>query len=144
MLVVFLAPACLHSQLAGDIGCDVVLESGNVGGLAVVLFPPDLRAIAHIRWLSAETNYGLERNTQEYFSDAGQSRVQSDVHGVTADVVVNLPLHICTSEKNLISIASRHASFGLSVVIPVRLQGDAPFGSSFPSGRFSVTRVGSP
>src|SRR5258708_15580954 len=46
------------------------------------------------RWLSAEANYGLDRNTQKYLSDAGQSRVQSDVHGVTADVVVNLPLHL--------------------------------------------------
>jgi len=46
------------------------------------------------RWLSAEANYGFDRNTQKYFSDAGQSRVQSDVHGVTADVVVNLPLHL--------------------------------------------------
>jgi hypothetical protein len=31
---------------------------------------------------------------QKYFLDAGQSRVQSDVRAVTADVVVNLPLHI--------------------------------------------------
>ncbi len=46
------------------------------------------------RWLSAEANYGFARNTQKYFSAAGQSRVQSDVHGVTGDVVVNLPLHI--------------------------------------------------
>jgi hypothetical protein len=46
------------------------------------------------RWLSAEANYGFDRNTQKYFSNAGQSRVKSDVHGVTADVVVKLPLHI--------------------------------------------------
>jgi opacity protein-like surface antigen len=46
------------------------------------------------RWLSAEANYGYDRNTQRYFSEAGQARVQSDVHGVTADVVVKLPLHI--------------------------------------------------
>jgi opacity protein-like surface antigen len=46
------------------------------------------------RWLSAEANYGFDRNTQKYFSNTGQSRVQSDVHGATADVVVNLPLHI--------------------------------------------------
>jgi hypothetical protein len=50
--------------------------------------------LSHQWWLSAEANYGFDRNTQKYFSDAGQSRVQSDVHGVTADVVVNLPLHI--------------------------------------------------
>ena len=51
-------------------------------------------SLSHQWWLSAEANYGFDRNTQKYFSDAGQSRVQSDVHGVTADVVVNLPLHI--------------------------------------------------
>jgi opacity protein-like surface antigen len=46
------------------------------------------------RWFSAEANYGFDRNTQQYFFAAGQSRVQSDVHGVTGDVVVNLPFHI--------------------------------------------------
>jgi opacity protein-like surface antigen len=46
------------------------------------------------RWLSAEANYGFDRNTQRYFSSFGESRIQSDVHGVTADVVVKLPLHI--------------------------------------------------
>jgi opacity protein-like surface antigen len=45
------------------------------------------------RWFSAEANYGFDRNTQKYFAVAGQSRVQSDVHGVTGDVVVNLPFH---------------------------------------------------
>ena len=40
------------------------------------------------RWFSAEANYGFDRNTQKYFSNPGQSRVQSDVHGVTADMVV--------------------------------------------------------
>jgi opacity protein-like surface antigen len=46
------------------------------------------------RWLSAEGDYGLDRNTQRYFSNGGQSRVQSDVHGVTGDLVVNLPLRL--------------------------------------------------
>ncbi len=46
------------------------------------------------RWFSAEANYGFDRNTQRYFSEAGQAKVQSDVHNVTADVVVKLPLHI--------------------------------------------------
>jgi opacity protein-like surface antigen len=46
------------------------------------------------RWLSAEGNYGFDRNTQRYFSVGGQSRVQSDVHAVTGDLVVNLPLRI--------------------------------------------------
>jgi opacity protein-like surface antigen len=44
------------------------------------------------RWFSAETNYGFDRNTQRYFSSVGQSRIQSDVHAITADLVVNLPL----------------------------------------------------
>ncbi|MGA9641063.1 MAG: porin family protein [Terriglobales bacterium] len=46
------------------------------------------------RWFSAEANYGFDRNTQRYFSSGGENRVQSDVHGVTADVAVKLPLHI--------------------------------------------------
>ena len=44
------------------------------------------------RWFSAETDYGFDRNTQRYFSSVGQSRIQSDVHAITADLVVNLPL----------------------------------------------------
>src|SRR5260370_41238030 len=32
------------------------------------------------RWLSAEANYGFERNTQRYFSGGGLARGQSDVH----------------------------------------------------------------
>src|SRR5262249_47466793 len=46
------------------------------------------------RWLSAEANYGYDRNTQKYFSDAGFAGVQSNVHTITADAVVNLPLRI--------------------------------------------------
>ena|SRR5271166_2577994 len=46
------------------------------------------------RWFSAEGNYGFDRNTQRYFSGLGESRVQSDVHSVTGDLVVNLPLPI--------------------------------------------------
>jgi opacity protein-like surface antigen len=46
------------------------------------------------RWLSAEGDYGFDRNTQRYFAVGGQSRVQSDVHAVTGDLVVNLPLRI--------------------------------------------------
>jgi outer membrane immunogenic protein len=46
------------------------------------------------RWLSAEGNYGFDRNTQEYFGPFGASRVQANVHGVTGDVVVRLPLPI--------------------------------------------------
>lgn len=44
------------------------------------------------RWLSAEGNYGYDRNTQKYFSGFGESRVQANVHTVTADLAVNLPL----------------------------------------------------
>lgn len=46
------------------------------------------------RWLSAEANYGFDRDTQKFFSSGGFSRVQSDVHAVTADAVVNLPFTI--------------------------------------------------
>jgi opacity protein-like surface antigen len=44
------------------------------------------------RWLSAEGNYGFDRDTQKYFASFGQSRVQTNVHTATADLVVNLPL----------------------------------------------------
>jgi len=46
------------------------------------------------RWLAAEGDYGFDRNTQKYFGSFGESRVQADVHTVTADLVVNLPLRI--------------------------------------------------
>jgi opacity protein-like surface antigen len=46
------------------------------------------------RWLSAEGNYGFDRNTEQYFSGSGLARVQSNVHAVTGDLVVNLPLSI--------------------------------------------------
>src|ERR1700676_1204970 len=46
------------------------------------------------RWLSGEANYGYDRDTQKYFSAGGLSRVQSDVHTPTADVVVSLPFSI--------------------------------------------------
>jgi outer membrane immunogenic protein len=46
------------------------------------------------RWFSAEGDYGFDRNTQRYFSGIGQSRVQSDVHAVTADLAVNLPFSV--------------------------------------------------
>jgi opacity protein-like surface antigen len=43
------------------------------------------------RWLAAETVYGYERNSQEYFSSAGLSRVQADIHQATGGFVVSLP-----------------------------------------------------
>jgi len=46
------------------------------------------------RWISGEANYGFDRDTQKYFSTGGPSRVQSDVHAATADLVVNLPFTI--------------------------------------------------
>jgi opacity protein-like surface antigen len=46
------------------------------------------------RWLSAEANYGFDRDTQKYFSTGGLSRVQADVHAATADAVVGLPFAI--------------------------------------------------
>jgi len=46
------------------------------------------------RWLSAEANYGFDRDTQRFFSTGGFARVQSDVHTATADMVVSLPFAI--------------------------------------------------
>jgi opacity protein-like surface antigen len=46
------------------------------------------------RWLAAEGNYGFGRNTQGYFGSFGESRVQANVHAVTGDLVVKLPLPI--------------------------------------------------
>jgi opacity protein-like surface antigen len=46
------------------------------------------------RWLAAEADYGFDRNTQKYFGGFGGSRVQTNVHAVTGDVVVKLPLPI--------------------------------------------------
>ena len=44
------------------------------------------------KWLAAEANYGFDRNTQKYFLTSGFSRVQSDIHTTTADLVVNVPV----------------------------------------------------
>jgi opacity protein-like surface antigen len=46
------------------------------------------------RWLAAEGDYGFDRNTQKYFGSFGESRVQANLHAVTGDLVVNLPLPI--------------------------------------------------
>src|SRR6266853_1053862 len=46
------------------------------------------------RWFAAEGNYGFDRNTQRYFGGFGESRVQANVHAVTGDLVVKLPLPI--------------------------------------------------
>lgn len=46
------------------------------------------------RWLSGEANYGYDRDTQKYFSTGGFSRIQSDVHTLTAAAVINLPFRI--------------------------------------------------
>ena len=46
------------------------------------------------RWLAAEGDYGFDRNTQKYFGTFGASRAQANVHTVTGDLVVKLPLPI--------------------------------------------------
>jgi opacity protein-like surface antigen len=46
------------------------------------------------RWLAAEGNYGFDRNTQRYFGGFGESRIQANVHAITGDLVVKLPLRI--------------------------------------------------
>ena len=42
------------------------------------------------RWLSAEANYGYDRNTQMYFGNTF-ARVQTNVHQFTGSAVVKLP-----------------------------------------------------
>jgi opacity protein-like surface antigen len=47
------------------------------------------------RWLAAEGDYGYDRNTNKYFGGGfGESRVQANVHAITGDVVVKLPLRL--------------------------------------------------
>ena len=43
------------------------------------------------RWLSAEANYGWNRNSQLFSTPAGSARIQADVHQATGGLVVNLP-----------------------------------------------------
>ena len=43
------------------------------------------------RWLAAEGIYGYGRNTQQFFTTAGLSRIQANVHQATGGFVVNLP-----------------------------------------------------
>jgi len=42
------------------------------------------------RWLSAEANYGYDRNTQFYFGGT-QARVQANINQITGSAVVKLP-----------------------------------------------------
>jgi len=43
------------------------------------------------RWLAAEGVYGYGRNTQQFFTTAGLSRVQANVHQATGGFVFSLP-----------------------------------------------------
>ncbi len=43
------------------------------------------------RWLAAETVYGYDRNSQQYFGSAGLSRVQSNIHQATGGFVISVP-----------------------------------------------------
>jgi len=45
------------------------------------------------RWLGAEADYGFTRNTQ-LFGGSNLGRIQSDVHAVTANAVLKLPLRV--------------------------------------------------
>jgi opacity protein-like surface antigen len=42
-------------------------------------------------WLAAEGVYGYGRNTQEFFTPAGLSRIQANVHQATGGLVLSLP-----------------------------------------------------
>jgi len=43
------------------------------------------------RWLSAQADYGFNRNTQQFFATSGFTNVRSDIHQTTGGLVVNLP-----------------------------------------------------
>jgi opacity protein-like surface antigen len=43
-------------------------------------------------WLAAETGYGYGRDTQQFFSTGGLSRVQANMHEATGGFVVNVPV----------------------------------------------------
>src|ERR1051325_4276750 len=43
------------------------------------------------RWLSAQADYGFNRNTQQFFATSGSANVRSDIHQTTGGLVVNLP-----------------------------------------------------
>jgi len=43
------------------------------------------------RWLSAQADYGFNRNPQQYFATSGLTNVRSDIHQTTGGLVVNLP-----------------------------------------------------
>jgi opacity protein-like surface antigen len=43
------------------------------------------------RWLAGEGVYGYGRNSQEFFSAAGLSRIQANVHQATGGLVFSLP-----------------------------------------------------
>jgi opacity protein-like surface antigen len=42
-------------------------------------------------WLSAETVYGYDRNSQHYFGTSGLSKIQANVHQATGGLVVRIP-----------------------------------------------------
>jgi opacity protein-like surface antigen len=43
------------------------------------------------RWLAGEGAYGYGRNTQEFFTPVGLSRIQANVHQATGGLVLSLP-----------------------------------------------------
>src|SRR6266852_8869226 len=50
----FLLATYLQPQLAGNIGGNVVLQGSDIGGFALVLLTPDLRAVGYIYHLSRD------------------------------------------------------------------------------------------
>jgi opacity protein-like surface antigen len=83
------------------------------------------------RWLSAEANYGFDRDTHRYFSSGSLSRVQSDVHAVTADAVVSLPF---TFNRRLSPYAL--AGGGSLIFHPTGNRGSAPSADTQAKGAF--------
>jgi hypothetical protein len=57
----------LHTQLARNVGCNVVLYGSDIGGSSPVLLTPDLRAVTHIHHLSLDVK-GVSVLTQAAYN----------------------------------------------------------------------------
>jgi outer membrane immunogenic protein len=54
------------------------------------------------RWIAAEANYGYTRNTQQYITSSGLSRIQANIHEATGAFVVT-PLSIARMRPYLLA-----------------------------------------
>ena len=102
------------------------------------------------RWFAAETVYGYDRNTQQFFAPASVSRIQSNVHQATGGLVVSLPtprnLRISPyvlAEGGALVFDPTHNSFG--TVVGAQRQATGVFvyggGADFPIVRHLSLRA---